>query len=93
MRFSPAKRYPFHKDLNILLRSLSSDTYFFHFSFRVRDQFTLIQYNRSLATKMADIIVDRNYSSPTFYNNSCVSEVQNCAKCVEIEKQLQQVSR
>jgi len=43
MRFSLANRYPSHKGLNILLRSLSSDTYIFLFSFRVRDQSTTIQ--------------------------------------------------
>jgi len=48
MRFSPVNHYPFHEDLNILLRSLSSDTYIFHFSFRVRDQSTPVQYNRSV---------------------------------------------
>jgi hypothetical protein len=48
MRFSPASHYLFHEGLNILLRSLSSDTYIFHFFFRVRDHSTPIQYNRSV---------------------------------------------
>ena len=34
---------------------------------------------------------DKNYSSPSFYNSSNISEVHNCTKCVEVEIQHQQV--
>jgi methylphosphotriester-DNA--protein-cysteine methyltransferase len=57
MRFSPANHYPFHEGLNILCRSLSSDTYIFHLSFRVRDQSTPIQYNRSVKLDFMNEIV------------------------------------
>jgi hypothetical protein len=57
MIFSLANCYPSHEGLNILLRFLSSDTCIFHFSFRVIDQSTPIQYNRSVELDFMNEIV------------------------------------